>query len=119
MTLDLKAGDWVVFNVVNNRLRWGGAYYFAAAGLTDAGGLGFVSELRSGNWSACDDPKEVAKFISDRDHLTENKAQAVKIPWDQGDTRIRKVHSEWNGQGIWGDPASRSTWLKYVVPRAP
>jgi hypothetical protein len=117
--LDLKPGDWVVFNVVNNRLRWHGAYYFAAAGLTDAGGLGFVSELRSGNWSACDDLKEVAKFISDRDHLTDNKAQAVKIPWDQGDKRIGKTHAEWNGQAIWGDPASRSTWLKYVVPGAP
>jgi hypothetical protein len=119
ITVDLKPGDWLVFNVVNNRLRWGGAYYFAAAGINDSGGLDFVSDLRSGNWSACDDLKEVAKFIADRDHLTDNKAQAVKRPWDQGDQRISKANPEWNGQAIWGDPASRSTWLKYVVPGAP
>jgi hypothetical protein len=119
ITVDLKPGDWLVFNVVNNRMRWGGAYYFAAAGINEAGGLAFASDLRSGNWSACDDLKEAAKFIADRDHLTDNKAQAVKKPWDQGDQRISKANPEWNGQAIWGDPASRNTWLKYVVPGAP
>jgi hypothetical protein len=119
ITVDLKPGDWLVFNVVNNRMRWGGAYYFAAAGINESGGLAFVSDLRSGNWSACDDLKEVAKFIAERDHLTDNKAQAVKKPWDQGDQRISKANPEWNGQAIWGDSASRNTWLKYVVPGAP
>jgi len=116
VTLDLKPGDWVVFNVVNNRLRWGGAYYFAAAGLTDTGGLAFASDLRSGNWSACDDLKEVAKFIADRDYLKDHSPKAVDRPWDQGDKRIRKGNPDWDGQAIWGDPQSRSTWLKYVVP---
>jgi hypothetical protein len=116
VTVDLKPGDWIVFNVVNNRLRWGGAYYFAAAGINQAGSLAFVSELRSGNWSACDDLKEIARFVSERDYLKDHKAQAVQNPWDKQDQRIRKGNPDWNGQPIWGDPASRSTWLKYVVP---
>src|SRR5437762_10648520 len=31
----VKKGDWLVFNVVNNRLRWGGACYFGVAGCFD------------------------------------------------------------------------------------
>jgi hypothetical protein len=116
LTVDLKPGDWLVFNVVNNRLRWGGAYYFAAAGITDSGGLAFASDLRSGNWSACDDLKEAAKFVADRDYLKDHSPKPIDRPWDQGESRIRKSNPDWNGQAIWGDPASRSTWLKYIVP---
>src|SRR5262245_35721040 len=29
MNVAVKKGDWLVFNVVNNRLRWNGAKYFA------------------------------------------------------------------------------------------
>ena len=31
--IDVRQGDWIVFNVANNRLRWGGAACFIAAGL--------------------------------------------------------------------------------------
>jgi hypothetical protein len=37
------SGDWMVFHVVNNRLRWGGCSYFAAAGLLRPGHYGFTS----------------------------------------------------------------------------
>jgi len=116
VTVDLKPGDWIVFNVVNNRQRWGGAYYFAAAGQDAAGGLAFASDLRSGNWSACDDLKEVSRFVSERDYLKDHTAQAIQKPWDANNDRIRKGNPDWNGQAIWGDPNSRSTWLKYIVP---
>jgi hypothetical protein len=116
VTVDLKPGDWIVFNVVNNRLRWGGAYYFAAAGLDASGGLAFASDLRSGNWSACDDVKEVSRFVTERDYMKDHAARAIEKSWDNNNDRIRKGNPDWNGQAIWGDPASRSTWLKYVVP---
>jgi hypothetical protein len=116
ITVDLKPGDWIVFNVANNRLRWGGAYYFAAAGLSSAGTLAFTSELRSGNWSACDDLKEISRFVSERDYLKDHAAQAITNSWDKNDDHIRKGNPDWNGQAIWGDPNSRSTWLKYIVP---
>src|SRR4051812_19071412 len=35
--LDVRKGDWLVFNVVNNRLRWGGASYFAVSGRGESG----------------------------------------------------------------------------------
>jgi hypothetical protein len=31
--VEVREGDWLVFNVVNNRLRWGGVQYFGVAGL--------------------------------------------------------------------------------------
>src|SRR3954454_12939595 len=49
ITLDVRRGDWLVFNVVNNRLRWGGSSYFAVSGRGDAG-VGFTTELDSGRW---------------------------------------------------------------------
>jgi hypothetical protein len=111
-----KPGDWIVFQVVNNKLRWNGAYYFAAAGVNESGDVLFVSETKSGNWSACDDLKEVARFVAERDHLKDHKAQVVQRPWDRGNQIISKAAPAWNGEAIWGDPASRSTWIKFVVP---
>jgi hypothetical protein len=115
VTLELKPGDWVVFNVANNHLRWHGAYYFAAAFLSDQDKLVYPSEFRSGNWSSCDDVKEVAAFISDRDHLRDHKPQPVEKPWDRGDHEISKIEG-WNGQAMWGEPTSASTWIKFIVP---
>ena len=111
-----KPGDWIVFQVVNNKLRWNGAYYFAAAALTESGDLAFVSQTKSGNWSACDDLKEVARFVAERDYLKDHKPQLVQRPWDRGNQLIAKAAPGWNGEAIWGDPASRSTWIKFVVP---
>ncbi|HEY7119765.1 MAG TPA: hypothetical protein VH475_24450 [Tepidisphaeraceae bacterium] len=119
VTLDLRPGDWVVFNVVNNRLRWGGAYYFAAAVLAPDGTTAFPSETRTGDWSACDDLNQAAKFVSDRDHLRDHKPQPIAKKWDRGDQSILKRCPDFNGEGIWGDPASKSTWIKFVVPSDP
>src|SRR4051794_10636228 len=37
LDVDVKQGDWPVFNVVNNRMRWGGCSYFAVTGRGEAG----------------------------------------------------------------------------------
>jgi hypothetical protein len=115
VTLTLKPGDWVVFNAVNNRLRWKGVCYFAAAFLNDKDELVFCSDLRSGAWSSCDDLKEIDKFVSDRDHYKDHKPQPIPQPWDRGDASMKAIPG-WNGQGIWGAPTSHSTWIKFIVP---
>ena len=46
--IEVREGDWVVFNVVNNRLRWGGASYF---GVTGAGRIGRGLHDRTGRRS--------------------------------------------------------------------
>src|SRR4051812_31225597 len=33
ITLDLASGDWLVFHVVNNRLRWNGCRFFGMAAM--------------------------------------------------------------------------------------
>ncbi|HVJ82104.1 MAG TPA: hypothetical protein VNC50_13630 [Planctomycetia bacterium] len=111
--LDVAAGDWLVFNVVNNRLRWGGAHYFGLAGLVAEKEATFVSECESGRWSACEDPGQAPKFISVPGHLAMQPVQKIATPWDQGDERMRSVVGNWTGAPIWG--AARNTWLKLRV----
>lgn len=114
INMPVNKGDWLVFNVVNNRLRWGGAYYFAVAGMMDdEKTIGFTTELTSGRWSCCDNPNNVARFISERDYLTANTARAVERPWHEGDEFLRGFAKEWSGTPIWG--STRNTWLKFVA----
>jgi hypothetical protein len=116
--LTIRPGDWVVFNVVNNKLRWKGAYYFAVAGKGDPNGpTTLVTETRSGHWSACDDLTQAPQFIANADFLHQRKAQPVRRKWSDGDKTIQKQSPGFNGEPIWGDEASRSTWIKYVAPR--
>ncbi len=109
-------GDWLVFNVVNNRLRWGGAYYFGVAGAYSQDEFGFVSELESGQWSVCDDPAKVNRFIAERNYMRHEAAQAVSRPWHEGLIFMRRYAGQsWAGQPVWG--TSRNTWVKVVLPR--
>jgi serine/threonine protein kinase len=114
----VREGDWLVFNVVNNRLRWNGAYYFAAGGVTADGAAGFVSELETGRWSACDDPADVPRFIEQRDFLSERRVAPVTQPWVHGDGILQQAVKGWNGQPVWG--TNRNTWIKFrAVPVKP
>src|SRR5205085_771510 len=99
--------------VACNQLRWGGAHYFACAGLLDDDHVAFVSETKSGRWLACDDVRDVPKFIADKNYLAESKAQAIEKRWDQGDDQMKQRVPTWNGEAVWG--TSRSTWIKYQV----
>jgi hypothetical protein len=110
--VEVREGDWLVFNVVNNRYRWGGASYFGAVGRGDAG-IAFTTELKSGRWSCCDDPGKVNRFITDRDYLIEEKALPVARPWEGGDPLITQVADGWGGTPRWGK--TRNTWIKYVA----
>jgi hypothetical protein len=111
--LEVREGDWVVFNVVNNRLRWGGALYFAVAGL-EAGERGADSGFVSTNdlrWSCCDDPLMVPRFLADREYLSDRVVQVIENRWPLGDERMAGLVPGWGGQPIWGD--SRNTWIKF------
>lgn len=65
----VREGDWIVFNLVNNRLRWGGVHYLGVAGCLGTNEFGFVSELDSGAWSVCDDLRQVDRFIQEQPYL--------------------------------------------------
>ena len=114
ITADVRKGDWLVFNVVNNRLRWGGAYYFAVAGVLAPNEFGFVSELESGRWSVCDDPEQSRDFIRKRDFMSYNRAVKVERPWHEG-TKFMKQYAgkAWHGEPLWG--RARNTWIKVIV----
>ena len=110
--LKVRKGDWIVFNVVNNRMRWGGCSYFAVTG-RGAAGVAFTTELASGLWSCCDDTEKVSEFIHDRDYLAGNRAQPIPNPWGDGDRLMNEVADGWSGQPLWG--RTRNTWIKYIA----
>lgn len=110
----VKMGDWVVFHVVNNRMRWGGVYYFAVAGMKqNETSVGFTSELASRRWSCCDNPSNVSRFIADRDFLATNSVQTIEQPWQEGNELMKELAKEWSGAPVWG--TSRSTWIKFIA----
>jgi hypothetical protein len=111
---EVRKGDWLVFNVVNNRMRWGGAYYFAVAGCVADNELGFVSRVDDGNWSACDTPADVDRFITRKTYFQQRAVQKINQPWSDGDALIRQfAGNSWNGAPVWG--ATRNTWVKVIV----
>lgn len=112
ITVDVRPGDWLVFNVVSNRLRWDGAAYFGASGRGDDGKV-ITTEPETGRWSCCDDLGEVAAFIADRDHRADHRALPVSKPWSGGDEAMTRHADGWTGKPVWG--GSRNTWIKYVA----
>lgn len=111
----VREGDWLVFNVVNNRMRWGGVKYFAAAGLNDVDEprVGFVSK-DDGRWSACDELMLVPRFIAEANYLSDQSAEVIESRWDGGDPRMNARVDGWKGDPLWGK--SRNTWIKYRAP---
>ncbi|MEY4483990.1 MAG: hypothetical protein RL693_1442 [Verrucomicrobiota bacterium] len=115
ITVEVKAGDWLVFHVVNNRQRWDGAKYFAVAGCLGENDFGFVSDPGSSDWSVCDDPSRARDFIRQREDGTECRAGAIAKPWSDGDATIRKqAGAGFPGKPLWG--GSNSTWIKFIAP---
>jgi hypothetical protein len=114
ITVDVRKGDWLVFNVVHNRIRWGGSKYFAVAGRIDDTKIGFVSDPASQQWSVCDDPAKSAEFIRNRDAGIEVRAGAIANPWSEGDGYAKQFAGEaYAGKALWG--GAPSTWIKFVA----
>lgn len=112
--ITVRERDWLVFNVANNRLRWNGAYYFGVAGVNDDGSVGISSEENE-QWSVCEDPGLVPRFIAEADFLATNYAQRIPKPWTGGDSMIRTHVRDWSGYAIWGSPTNRNIWIKFYA----
>ena len=109
--ITVKPGDWVVFNVVNDRMRWG-TCYFGVAGMTDDGKPVFVSRLNDPRWTCCDDPGKVAEFIAHKDSQGD-PIQHITSAWADGPGLMQNyAFKDWNGDPIWGK--SHNTWIKFV-----
>jgi hypothetical protein len=111
----LSAGDWLVFHVVNNRLRWNGCRFFGMAAMAADNEATIVS-CKDGKWSYTDKPAEVPKFIAARDALRDHTVDVIPTEktWDQGSTRLNDLcGGQWRGQPIWGD--APSTYLKLLI----
>jgi len=116
VTVEIHAGDSLVFNVVNNRLRWNGACYFGVAGVADDGALTFVSE-ETDSWSVCEDPGLAPRFIVEREFLAERPVQIITNQWSGGYRQMNRQVPRWTGQPIWGSPTNRNIWLKFNLPK--
>ena len=82
--IQVHKGDWLVFNVVNNRLRWNGARYFAVAGIKEGSGTAFTTNVDNGHWSRCDDSSQVSSFISDPKFLADQLVYGIDAPGSRG-----------------------------------
>ena len=115
MSLTVRSGDWLVFNVVQNRLRWGGSRYFGVAGLGPNGGFGFISDPSTGDWCCCDAPRDVDRFISEREFMKEQKCVLADPEWEDGASLMKeRAGPAWNGDAIWG--LASNCWIKFRVP---
>ena len=108
--IEVYEGDWIVFNVVNNRLRWGGCSYFGVTGRGPAG-IVFTTKPGDASWSYCDDPAQVARFINDSDYLALQQVRPIESPWSGGDSLMNRIADGWSGKPVWGE--RRNTWIKY------
>ena len=114
INIEVRKGDWLVFNVVNNRLRWGGAAYSAVSGCFAQNEFGFTSSLEDGHWSACDTPHDVDKFVTHRDYLTHQPARPISFVWADGNALMQQfAGDQWKGTSLWGN--NRNTWIKVIV----
>ena len=114
INVEIHRGDWLVFNVVNNRLRWGGVRYFAVAGCFAENEFGFVSDRASRQWSACDNPRDAERFIARKSYHADHGVRVIDSPWSDGDTLTRRhAGSNWSGTPVWGN--GRNTWIKVIV----
>ena len=114
VNIDVRRGDWLVFNVVNNRMRWGGTRYFGVAGCFAENEFGFVSDRASAQWSACDPPRLADRFVKQRSFHERGGLQIIDNPWPDGDALMRQyAGSNWSGSPVWG--RDRNTWIKVIV----
>lgn len=112
--IQVHKGDWLVFNVVNNRMRWNGARYFAVAGIKEGSGTAFTTDVDTKAWSRCDSPSQVSAFISDPKFLASQLVYGIDTPWSQGNELMNQYADGWKGLPVWGE--NRNTWIKYVAP---
>jgi hypothetical protein len=113
--IDVHEGDWLVFHVVNNRLRWDGASYFAVSGVYK-GQQAFVTNLTAGGWTSNDDPKQADAFIASAEYPF-RPVHGIERKWGEGDSIMREMVPAWNGTAVWGE--SPSTWIKFRAPAPP
>jgi hypothetical protein len=114
INIEVQKGDWLVFNVVNDRMRWGGARTFMAAGILTTNKFGFSTSLSSKNWSVCDDLDSVSRFIAEKDYFHDHRPKPIEHPWQDGLKYMKQIAGdEWNGDAIWG--WSPNTWIKITV----
>lgn len=111
--VQLRKGDWLVFNVVNNRLRWNGARYFAVAGIKEGAGTAFTTDSNTGSWSRCDNPSQVSAFVADPQFLARQLVYGIDVPWDHGNALMNQYADGWKGTPVWGE--NRNTWIKFVM----
>lgn len=115
--IEVHAGDSLVFNVANDRFRWGGSVGLSVAGLRgDDRSPAFVTEAESGNWSGCDALEQAPRFIKEPAYLHEKSAVVPSKAW-RGCTEQMKKRCDWSGETLWADSPSRNVWIRYVAPK--
>lgn len=111
----VHAGDWLVFNVANDRFRWGGSCGLAVAGLYHGRSV-FVSRAKSPRWRSCSKISHVPAFIAERRSYNGQPAVIPRVPYRWTWDSVNSKCDFKRGQVIWAGGNAANVWLKYRVP---
>jgi len=114
LTADVHEGDWLVFQLANNRKRWKGSRLFMGTVMNS--GIAVLETKAGPPWYVCDDPSKVQAFIANADSGNERPIKRIPLDeaWHDGMNRYKKKFPEGKAEPIWGD--ERVTWIKLRVP---
>ncbi len=111
-------GDWLVFNVANDRFRWGGASGLAVAGLLH-GHTSFTSQINSRHWCSCVNLSQVPDFIANRNSLMARPVVRPRNPYRWVWNSVNGKCDFKRGKIIWAKGRRANVWIKYRVPGPP
>jgi hypothetical protein len=115
LPIDLREGDWVVFQLANNIVRGkGGRLFIAGALLNDKP---VIETSASSPWFFEDNPGKAGDFMASYDSGREQNA--VSIPtdeaWGDGVKLYKRAFPQTKAEPIWGNQPV--TWIKLRLPR--
>ena len=113
--VSIYPGDWLVFNVSNDRFRWGGASGLAVAGLL-RGHTSFTSQINSPLWCSCVNLAQVPAFIANRNSLMARPVVRPRNPYRWVWNSVNGKCNFKNGKIIWAKGRRANVWIKYRVP---
>ncbi len=112
LELEIREGDWLVFQVANDRAR--GEGFLAAWGLDNDGKTVFQSSATDG-WFVCEEPGRAHAFVASKD----GKGAYPATP--SSTAKLMSISKEPKEHRLGGEPLrarSGTTWIKCVVSQS-
>lgn len=113
--VEIREGDWLVFQLVNNPLRENGVKLFMLAVLKD--GRPVLASENSEFWTSVSDPSIAEDFVQSYQSAHGSSVQELQREerWEDGYQRFRRAFRFPGAKPIWGQDEP-VVWIKLRVP---